>query len=257
MNKKREDIDKEQIREDILEGRNPVFEALKANRQIDKILIAKSESKGALTRILALAKEKKILISEVERHKLDAISITGAHQGIIAYVAQAEYVSVEDILKNAESRGEKPFVIICDNLNDAGNLGAVIRSAECLGAHGVIIPKHRSVGLNAICAKASAGAIEYVPVCKVTNLTNCINQLKKAGLWIFGTDAEGDTNTFDADLKGPCAVVIGSEGDGMSRLVKENCDFLLKIPLSGKLNSLNASNAAAILMYEVARQRLK
>lgn len=246
-----------EAREDILEGRNPVFEALRAGREIDKILIAKSDNKGALTRIIALAKEKKVIISEVERRKLDQISRTGAHQGIIAYAAEVKYVSVSDILGAAKSKGENPLVVICDNLNDAGNLGAIIRSAECCGAHGVIIPKHRSVGINAIAAKASAGAIEHIPICKVTNLTNCIKELKKEGLWIFGTDAAGKTALYDADLTCPAAVVIGSEGEGMSRLVAENCDFLLNIPLRGSLNSLNASNAAAIVLYEALRQRIK
>jgi len=244
-----------ELREDILEGRNPVFEALRAGRQIDKILIAKSDNKGAITRILALAKEQKILVSEVERNKLDAISQTGAHQGIIAYAAAATYVSVEEILQNAADKGEAPFVILCDSLNDAGNLGSIIRTAECCGAHGVIIPKHRSVALNAIAAKASAGATEYMPVCKATNLTQCIKKLKDAGLWVCGTDAEGASELYKTDMTGPLAVVIGSEGEGISRLVKENCDFMVSIPMKGHVNSLNASAAAAVLMYEIHRQR--
>lgn len=244
-----------EIREDMLEGRNPVFEALKAGRQIDKILIAKGGSKGSITRILAIAKERKILISEVERAKLDLISQTNAHQGIIAYTAAADYVSVRDILEVAKNKGEAPFIIICDSLNDSHNLGSIIRTAECCGAHGVIIPKHRSVGLSAACAKAAAGATEYMGVCKVTNLARTIEDLKKEGLWICGTDATGDKLMYDADLKGPIALVIGSEGEGMSRLVKESCDFLVRIPMSGHINSLNASNAAAVLMYEAVRQR--
>lgn len=244
------------LREDILEGRNPVFEALRAGREIDKILLAKGVNKGSVSRILNLAKEKKILVSEVERAKLDMISQTGAHQGIIAYAAAANYVSIKDILKSARDKGEDPFVIICDSLNDAHNLGSIVRCAECLGAHGVILPKHRSVGLNAIAAKASAGAVAYMNVCKVTNLNRAIEELKKEGLWICGTDATGDKNIFDADLTGPLAVVIGSEGEGMSRLVKDNCDFLVKIPMTGHVNSLNASASAAVLMYEVLRQRM-
>ncbi len=243
------------LREDMLEGRNPVFEALKAGRQIDKILIAKGGNKGSITRILAIAKERKILVSEVERAKLDTISQTHAHQGIIAYTAAAEYVSVKDILNVAKSKNEPPFIIICDSLNDAHNLGSIIRSAECCGAHGVIIPKHRSVGLSAACAKAAAGATEYMGVCKVTNLARTIDELKKEGLWVCGTDAEGEQLIYDADLKGPLAIVIGSEGEGMSRLVKESCDFLVRIPMSGHVNSLNASAAAAVLMYEAVRQR--
>ncbi len=242
-------------REDILEGRNPVFEALKSGRQIDKILIAKSDNKGSITRIIALAKEKRILISEVERSKLDAISQTGAHQGIIAYVAAATYVSVQDIIDYAHECNEPPFIIICDSLNDSHNLGSIIRTAHCCGAHGVIIPKHRSVGLTAACAKASAGAAEYMKVAKVTNLSRCIDDLKKAGLWICGTDADGENDIYSADLSGPIGVVIGSEGEGMSRLVKESCDFLVRIPMKGKINSLNASVAAGVLMYEVVRRR--
>lgn len=246
---------RDEMREDILEGRNPVFEALKSGRQIDKILIAKGGGKGSVTRIIAMAKEKKILISEVERAKLDSISQTHAHQGIIAYTAAADYVSVKDILKRAKDKNEAPFIIICDSLNDAHNLGSIIRTAECLGAHGVIIPKHRSVGLSAACAKAAAGATEYMGVCKVTNLVRTIEELKKEGLWVCGTDAQGEKTVFEADLGGPIAVVIGSEGEGMSRLVKESCDFLVSIPMSGHVNSLNASAAAAVLMYEIVRQR--
>ncbi len=242
-------------RDDILEGRNPVFEALKSGRQIDKILIAKSDNKGSITRIIALAKEKRILISEVERSKLDAISQTGAHQGIIAYVAAAEYASVDDILAYAKECGEPPFIVICDSLNDAHNLGSIIRTAHCCGAHGVIIPKHRSVGLSATCAKAAAGATEYMKIAKVTNLSRCIDDLKKAGIWVYGTDADGENDIYGADLSGPIAVVIGSEGEGMSRLVKESCDFLISIPMKGKINSLNASVAAGVLMYEVMRKR--
>lgn len=245
-----------EVREDILEGRNPVFEALKAGRQIDKILIAKGESKGAAARIIALAKEKRILISEAERAKLDSISQTGAHQGVIAYVAAASYVSVKDILDYAAKKGEDPFIIICDCLNDAHNLGSIIRTAHCAGAHGVIIPKHRSVGLNAVCAKASAGAVEYTNICKVTNIASCIEELKKAGLWICGTDASGEHDIYTAPLEGAIGIVIGSEGEGMSRLVRERCDFLVKIPMKGQIDSLNASVAAGILMYEVVRRRL-
>ncbi len=252
---KREENRNAETREDILEGRNPVFEALKAGRQIDKILLAKGETKGSVTRIIAIAKEKKILISEVERAKLDCITTTNAHQGIIAYTAAADYVSVKDILNYAKEKGEPPFVIICDSLNDAHNLGSIIRTAECVGAHGVIIPKHRSVGLSAACAKASAGATEYMRVSKVTNLSRAIEDLKKEGLWVCGTDATGEHEMYDADLKGPLAIVIGSESEGMSRLVKESCDFCVRIPMSGHINSLNASVAAGVLMYEALRQR--
>lgn len=242
-------------REDILEGRNPVLEALKSGREIDKILIVKGESKGSLTKILAIAKEKKIVISEATKAKLDSISQTGAHQGIIAYTAAADYVSLNDILDYAKSKNEPPFIIICDSLNDAHNLGSIIRTAECCGAHGVIIPKHRSVGLSAACAKASAGATEYMRVCKVTNLAQIIETLKKEGVWVCGTDASGENELYDTDLKGALAIVIGSEGEGMSRLVKEKCDFCVRIPMKGHINSLNASVAGALLMYEALRQR--
>lgn len=242
-------------REDILEGRNPVFEALKSGRQIDKIVIAKGEGRGALTRILALAKEKHIPVSEAERAKLDALSQTGAHQGIIAYVAAAAYCSVADMLTEAREKGEAPLLVLCDSLNDAHNLGSILRTAHCCGAHGVIIPKHRSVGLSAAAAKASAGAVEYIKVAKVTNLARCIDELKREGLWVCGTDAAGEQDLFHADLTGPLAIVIGSEGEGMSRLVREKCDFLVRIPMKGKVNSLNASVAAGVLLYEAVRQR--
>ena len=242
-------------REDILEGRNPVFEALKSGRQIDKIVIAKGEGRGALTRILALAKEKRIPVSEAERAKLDALSQTGAHQGIIAYVAAAAYCSVADMLAEAREKGEPPLLVLCDSLNDAHNLGSILRTAHCCGAHGVIIPKHRSVGLSAVAAKASAGAVEYIKVAKVTNLARCIDELKREGLWVCGTDAAGEQDLFHADLTGPLAIVIGSEGEGMSRLVREKCDFLVRIPMKGKINSLNASVAAGVLLYEAVRQR--
>lgn len=248
-------LDLQEPREDILEGRNPVYEALKAGRQVDKILIAKGEHHGSIIRILALAKQGRIPISEVERKKLDTISQTGSHQGVIAYTAAATYVTVKDILHAAEARHEPPFVVICDSLSDAHNLGSILRTSECFGVHGIIIPKHRSVGLSAVAAKAAAGAAEYVPVAKVTNLSQTIEQLKKDGLWVCGTDAAASQTLYEADLRGPLALVIGSEGEGISRLVKESCDFLVSIPLSGKITSLNASVAAGILICETAHQR--
>lgn len=243
------------LRDDILEGRNPVIEALKSGRQIDKILISKGENKGSVSKIIAMAKEKKILVSFAERAKLDQISQTGAHQGVIAYTAAASYVSVKDILNYAKEQNEDPLIIICDCLNDAHNLGSIIRTAECCGAHGVIIPKHRSVGLSAACAKAAAGATEYMRICKVTNLAQTIEALKKEGVWVCGTDAAGEYEMYDANLKGALAIVIGSEGEGMGRLVKEKCDFCVRIPMRGHINSLNASVAGALLMYEAIRQR--
>lgn len=184
------------------------------------------------------------------------MSRTHAHQGVIAVAAVREYVSIEDILQAAKDKGEPPLLVICDELSDPHNLGAVIRTAECAGAHGVIIPKRRSAGLTAVVAKTSAGAVSHIPVARVANLPSLLKELKKAGLWIFGSAADGTTPLYDADLKGPAAIVIGSEGEGMSRLVTENCDFLVSIPMKGKLNSLNASAAAAILLYEAVRQRL-
>ncbi len=194
-------------------------------------------------------------VVETDRRKLDQLSATGAHQGVIAMVAAHAYATVDEILENAKSRGEAPLIVLCDELSDPHNLGAIIRTAECAGAHGVIIPKRRSVGLTAVVGKASAGALEYLPVARVANLVSAIRELQKAGVWVFGTAADGDTALYQADLKGPAAIVIGNEGDGMSRLVSEACDFKVSIPMHGRISSLNASNAAAILLYEAVRQR--
>ena len=192
---------------------------------------------------------------ETDRRKLDQMSATGAHQGIIAMVAAHSYATVDDILALARERGEAPLIVICDELSDPHNLGAIIRTAECAGAHGVIIPKRRSVGLTAVVGKASAGALEYMPVARVSNVTAAIKELKAQGVWVFGTAANGATPLTGADLKGPAAIVIGNEGEGMSRLVAESCDFKVSIPMKGKISSLNASAAAAILLYEAVRQR--
>ena len=202
------------------------------------------------------ARQQGAVLAEVDRHKLDAMSRTHAHQGIIAVAAVREYASVEDLLQAARDRGEPPLLVVCDELSDPHNLGAVIRTAECAGAHGVIIPKRRSAGLTAVVAKTSAGAVSHLPVARVANLPSLLKQLKKEGLWIFGAAADGPVSLYEADLKGPAAIVIGSEGSGMSRLVAETCDVLVRIPMKGKLNSLNASAAAAILLYEAVRQRL-
>ena len=195
------------------------------------------------------------MVVEADRRKLDGMSRTHAHQGVIALAAVRAYVDVEDLLALAAERGEPPLLVVCDELSDPHNLGAVIRTAECAGAHGVIIPKRRSAGLTAIVAKTSAGAVSYLPVARVANLSACLKELKRQGVWVFGADAAGDRVLYDADLKGPAAIVIGSEGSGMGRLVAETCDFLVRIPMKGKLNSLNASAAAAILLYEAVRQR--
>ena len=239
-----------------LEGRNALTEALKSGRTIDKVFIAAGETDRALQRLAAQAKEAGAVVVPVDRRKLDAMSTTRAHQGVIALAAAREYSTVDEILEEAAARGEAPLIVICDELTDPHNLGAIIRSAECAGAHGVIIPKRRSVGLTAVVAKASAGAVEYMKVARVTNINATIEDLKKKGVWIFGTAAEGSIPMYQADLTIPAAIVIGSEGDGMSRLVQKNCDVTVHIPMKGAITSLNASAAASILLYEAVRQRL-
>ena len=239
-----------------LEGRNALTEALRAGRTIDKVFIADGDTDRGLQRLAAEAKEAGAVIVPVDRRKLDQMSYTHAHQGVIALAAARAYYSIDDILEEAASRGETLLIVICDELSDPHNLGAIIRSAECAGAHGVIIPKRRSVGLTATVAKASAGAIEYMKVARVTNINTAIEELKEKGVWIFGTAAEGSIPMYQADLTGPAAIVIGSEGDGMSRLVQKNCDVTVHIPMKGAITSLNASAAASILLYEAVRQRL-
>ncbi len=240
----------------IIEGRNAVLEALRTNTPIDKIYLAKGETDAALGHIASTARSKGIVVVETDRRKLDERSVTHSHQGVIAVTAVREYVSVEEILNIAREKGENPLIVVCDELSDPHNLGAVIRTAECAGAHGIVIPKRRSAGLTAIVAKTSAGAVSHVPVARVPNIPTLLKDLKKEGIWVFGTAADGTTSLYEADLKGPAAIVIGSEGDGMGRLVTENCDFKVSIPMKGKLNSLNASAAAAIMLYEAVRQRL-
>ena len=246
----------EDVDETRLEGRNAVTEALKAGRTIDKIFVADGDTDKGLQRLAAMAKEAGAVVVPVDRRKLDLMSTTHSHQGIIAQCAAHEYATIEDILEEAASRGQAPLIVICDELSDPHNLGAIIRTAECAGAHGVIIPKRRSVGLTATVAKASAGAMEYMKVAKVANINNAIKELKEQGVWVFGTAAEGSQPMYRADLTGPAAIVIGNEGDGMSQLVRKNCDMLVHIPMSGRISSLNASNAASILLYEAVRQRL-
>ena len=241
--------------ENILEGRNALTEALASGRAIDKVFIAEGSTDRALARLAAQAKQAGAVVVETDRRKLDQMSATGAHHGVIAMVAAHSYATLDDILNRAKERGEAPLIVICDELSDPHNLGAIIRTAECAGAHGVVIPKRRSVGLTAIVGKASAGALEYMPVARVTNITNAIKELKERGVWIFGTAAEGATPLYQADLKGAAAIVIGNEGDGMSRLVAESCDLKVSIPMKGRISSLNASAAAAILLYEAVRQR--
>ncbi len=240
-------------REDIIEGRNAVLEALRAGRAIDKIYITKGDR--TLGHIVSTARKAGCVVAEVDRRKLDSMSATKSHQGVIALCAVREYCTINDILAIARQRGEPPFIIACDEISDPHNLGAIIRTAECAGAHGVIIPKRRSAGLTSTVGKTSAGAVEHMAVARVPNLPAALKELKEYGLWVYGTAAEGGSNLWETDLKGPVCIVIGSEGQGMGRLVGENCDFLVSIPMRGRLSSLNASAAAAVMMYEVLRQR--
>ena len=247
---------REEERETTLyEGRNAVMELLRAGRTVDKLFVAPDQN-GRMADIIALAKKSGAVVTQVDRRKLDAMSETGVHQGVIAQAAAHEYVSIDDILQVARDRGEQPLILVCDGLTDPHNLGAVIRSAETAGAHGVVIPKRRSVGLTATAAKASAGAIEHIGVARVTNLAAAIDELKENGVWVFGADAGGDKQLYEADFAGAAAIVIGSEGNGLSRIVHDKCDFIVSIPMKGKVNSLNASAAAAVLLYEAVRQRL-
>ena len=242
--------------ENQLEGRNALTEALRSGRTIDKVFIAAGDTDRALQHLAAQAKEAGAVVVPVDRRKLDDMSFTRSHQGVIALAAAREYFTIDDILEEAAQRGENALIVICDELSDPHNLGAIIRSAECAGAHGVIIPKRRSVGLTATVAKSSAGAVEYMKVAKVNNINNAIAELKEKGVWIFGTAAEGSIPMYQADLTGPAAIVIGSEGEGMSRLVQKNCDVTVHIPMKGRITSLNASAAASILLYEAVRQRI-
>lgn len=244
-----------ELAEDMIEGRNALTEALKSGRTIDKVFVAEGETDKALARLAAQAKEAGAVVVPTDRRKLDQMSPTGAHQGVMAQVAAHEYATLEDILRRAADRGEAPLLVLCDELSDPHNLGAILRTAECAGAHGVVIPKRRSVGLTAVVSKTSAGAVEYMPVARVGNMAAAIRELKENGVWIFGTAADGNTDLYHADLKGPAAIVIGNEGQGMSRLVAESCDFRVSIPMKGRISSLNASAAAAILLYEAVRQR--
>ena len=239
-----------------LEGRNALTEALKSGRTIDKVFVAAGDIDKGLQRLVAQAKEAGAVVVPVDRRKLDAMSTTHSHQGVIALVAATAYYTIDDILQEAADRGEAPLIVVCDELSDPHNLGAILRTAECAGAHGVIIPKRRSVGLTATVSKASAGAVEYMKVAKVTNINATLTELKEKGVWVFGTAAEGSVPMYQADLTVPAAIVIGSEGDGMSRLVRKNCDVTVHIPMKGKISSLNASVAASVLLYEAVRQRL-
>ena len=240
---------------DRLEGRNPVLEALKSGRSINRIFVAKGDREGSINQIIAMARQKHIIIQEADRAKLDSMSLTHSHQGVIALAAAKDYVEVDDILKIAAESGRPPFIIILDEITDSHNLGSILRTANGVGAHGVIIPKRRAIGLTSVVSKASAGAVEYVPVARVTNIAQTIDKLKKENIWVAGTDAGGDKAYFDKDLTGPLALVIGGEAEGMSKLVRESCDFVVNIPMMGQIASLNASVAAAVVMYEILRQR--
>ncbi len=246
--------DNKKHNDDVIFGRNPVSEAIRSSRSIDKILVARGHRNGAIVGILAKADKKGIPIKEVDIKKLDFLCAGENHQGIAAFAAVKEYSSVEDILESAQQKGEKPFVIVLDEIEDPHNLGAIIRTAECVGAHGVIIPKRRSAALSYAVGKASAGAVEYVPVARVTNIASTLDKLKKLGLWVYGADMNG-TAYSKCNFEGAVALVIGNEGRGIGRLVREKCDEIVSLPMKGKINSLNASVAAGVLMYAVSSSR--
>lgn len=261
MPKKRQNNQKGQInlletsQKDQVEGRNAVLELLESGKDINKIYIESGEKTGSINKIIALAKENKVLISYIDKNKMRQMATTENYQGVIAVVPPYEYVEVEDILQEAKDKNEDPFVVILDGIEDVHNLGAIIRTAETAGVHGIIIPKRRAASVNATVNKVSAGAVEHMKIARVNNLNETIKELKEAGLWICGTDMDTETYYYNQDLKGPLAIVIGSEGFGMSRLVKENCDFIVKIPMKGKITSLNASVSAGIVIYEAVKQR--
>lgn len=242
---------------DQVEGRNSVIELLESDRDINKIFIAKGEKHGSINRIIAMAKEKKVVINEVERSKINKMSQTDNNQGVIAIVPPFNYCEVDDILEEAEKCKEDPFIVILDGIEDPHNLGSIIRTAETAGVHGIIIPKRRAAGVNSTVNKVSAGAVEHMKIARVNNITETIRYLKSKGVWICGTDMHTNTYYYDQDYKIPIAIVIGSEGFGMGRLVQENCDYLVKIPMKGKITSLNASVSAGIVIYEALKQRIK
>ncbi len=244
-------------REDLVEGRNAVIELLKSDKTIEQIFIANGKMEGSINKILGLAKEKKIVVKEVDRKKLDLMSETRAHQGVIAQITPFKYSTVEEILDLAKSKNEDPFIVILDELEDPHNLGSIVRTAELCGAHGIIIPKRRNVGVTGTVYKASVGAIEHMKIAKVTNINNTIEELKAKNIWIYGADIDGDSYSYETNFSGACGIIVGSEGRGMSNLTKKKCDKLVKIPMVGKINSLNASVAGGIMMYEVLKSRLK
>ena len=241
--------------EDIVQGRNAVLELLNSDRDINKIFLQRGEKHGSIKDLITIAKNKRIVIVEADKKKLDEMSGGGNHQGIIALVPPFNYCEVDDILEEAKQKNEKPFIVILDGIEDPHNLGSIIRTAETAGVHGIIIPKRRAVGVNATVSKVACGAVEHIKIARVNNLVETINYLKENGIWIYGTEMHGEKEYYNEDLKGEVAIVIGNEGSGMSRIVKENCDVLLRIPMKGKINSLNASVSAGIIIYEVLKQR--
>ncbi len=249
-------LDVVELPEDMVAGRNAVMEALKGSRSVNKLMIANGSTEGSIKEIIAVAKEKGINIQYWDRSKLDSIARGIRHQGVLAQVAPVQYAELEDILQVAKDRNEPPFIVLLDELEDPHNLGAILRTADAAGVHGVLIPKHRSCPLSATVAKTSAGAVEHVPVARVGNLVQTIKKLKQEGLWVAAADMDGK-DYYDTDLTGPLLLIIGSEGQGVGRLVKEQCDFVVRIPMVGKINSLNASVAGSILMYEAMKQRRK
>ena len=256
-NKVKENNREEATFNDQVEGRNSVLELLESGKDINKLYISDGEKHGSIHKIIALAKERKVVINKVDKYKLDKMSQTENHQGVIAIVPPYEYCDVDDILEQAKSKNEKAFILILDGIEDPHNLGSIIRTAETAGVHGIIIPKRRAVAVNSTVSKVSAGAVEHVKIARVNNINEAIKYLKENDIWVCGTDMNTNTYYYDQDYKMPVAIVIGSEGFGMSRLVKENCDFLVKIPMKGKITSLNASVSAGIVMYEVVKQREK
>lgn len=243
--------------QDIVEGRNAVTELLKSDKDINKIFVQRGEKHGSINQIISLAKSKKIVIVEVDKSKLDVMSQTKNHQGIIAVVPPFEYSDIDEILEYAKSRNEDPFVVILDGIEDVHNLGSIIRTAETAGVHGIIIPKRRGALVNSTVSKTSAGAVQYMKIARVNNLNDAIKELKDKGLWIYGTDMDAKNYYYEEKLLGPIALVVGSEGFGISNLVKKNCDVLIKIPMKGRITSLNASVSAGIVMYEVVKQRTR
>ena len=252
----KEENQKEKYYDDQVEGRNSVLELLESGKDINKIFITRGEKHGSINKIIAIAKEKKVIIVEKDKRQMDEMAQNQNYQGVIAIVPPFEYCEIEDILEESKSKNEEPFVLILDGIEDPHNLGSIIRTAETAGVHGIIIPKRRAAGVNSTVNKVSAGAVEHMKIARVTNISDAIQKLKNAGLWICGTDINTDKYYYDQDLKGALGIVIGNEGSGISSKVKNNCDFLVKIPMKGKVTSLNASVSTGIIIYEALKQRM-